>query len=423
MGRPEYTPKKAGSKSASGNPFKAWLDGRKERKKQLEEDAARAILNETAGTENAIIRELEQVDFMNSRLPKAILEKKTNPEQRCCDLELGTLHLIHELKNNTQPVKADVRKIDQQLWKLAKLLRQAVEQGDSDAAMAAKTGLAYGIKKIRFRIPDSQPEFLKDFVDLNARYLEEWITLVNMSQVIDKNNENLQLMKARVAADRREEEKERDELEEKLNSDPRYREAFSHILNYDGTEDRLKWSPLQRQVHQTMIRGTLKRTIAGLNEAMLSSKETQLDVKRQNRILLFNKLSDVPVFEDPNLMNKYKESVDSLFDEMAKADTEIEESLKMFDEIEGRIKQLSYMPGAIRANEVAAEQGERMLRKIREHQQREIEGAGGGGIRMEDLYLLTKEEVEEQKEQARQETVVQEKQAERQTERQRLYES
>lgn len=422
MGRPEFTPKAGGSKAAPANPFKAWRDGRKERKRQLEEEAARAILNETAGKENAIIRELEQVDFDNSRLPKSVLEEKAKPEQRYCDLEMGTRHLIYELRNNTQPVKADVRKIDEQLWKLAKLLRQAVEQGDPEAAKAAKAGLAYGIMRIRFCIPDSQPEFLKDFVDLNVKYLEEWITLVNMSQVIDKNNENLQLMKARVNADRRDADKERDELSDKLESDPAFRDAYAHILDFDGTDDRLKWTPLQRQLHQTMIRGVLKRTIANLNEALLAQKETLQDVKRQNRRMLFNKLSDVPVFEDPNLMNKYKESVDALFDEMTKADTEIEESLKMFDEIDGRIKQLDYMPGAIRANEMAAERAQQMLNEIKANQQRVIEGAGGG-ISLKDLGILSTEEVEEQKEQVRQEAAEQEQQVERQAQRQLLYES
>ena len=421
MGSPEHGPKNAGGKAAPSKSLKGFWAGRKERKKQLEEEAARAILNETAGTENAIIRELEQVDFMNSRLPKSILEAKSNPEQRYCDLEMDTLHLIYELKNHTQSVKADVRKIDGQLWKLAKLLRQSVEQGEPEAAKAARTGLAYGIKKIRFRIPDSQPEFLKDFVDLNARYREEWISLVNMSQVIDKENENFQLMKARVAADRKEAETERDALKKKLQTDQTFRDAFAHIRDFDGTEDRLKWTPLQRQLHQTMIRGTLKRIIANVNEGLVSQKETQLDVKRQNRKMLFNKLSSVPVFEDPNMMNKYKESVDALFDEMAKADVEIEESLKMFDEIEERIKQLNYMPGTIRAKEMAAEQAEKILRDIKQVQIQEISGSGGTQLR--DLGLLSEEEEEAEKEKARQEAKQQEKQAERQTERQHLYES
>lgn len=425
MARPEVKPKAAGAKAAAGNPLKRWLDGRKERKRQLEEEAARAILNETAGTENAIIRELEQVDFIGGRLPKSVLEEKTNPSQPYCDLEMGTRYLIFQLKNNTQPVKADVRRIDEQLWKLAKLLRQSVEQGEAEAAKAAKTGLAYGIEKIRFRIPDSQPEFLKDFVDLNVRYLEEWITLVNMSQVIDKNNENLRVMRARVEADRKDEEREREETEAKLNDDPRFLEAFDFILNHDGTEDRLKWTPLQRQIHQTMIRGILKRSIANLNEMLLTSKETEMDVKRQKRRLLFNKLSDVPVFEDPNLMNKFRESVDSLFDEMTKADAEIEESLTLFDEISGRINQMSFLPGAVRANEMAAEQAEHVLKQIKEAQQQEIEGVRGG-VTMKELYgLLTREEKETLKEEARQQQAAQVQQAEQQRERQSnlLYES
>ena len=123
-------------------------------------------------------------------------------------------------------------------------------------------------------------------------------------------------------------------------------------------------------------------------------------------------------------MNKFRESVDSLFDEMTKADAEIEESLTLFDEISGRINQMSFLPGAVRANEMAAEQAEHVLKQIKEAQQQEIEGVRGG-VTMKELYgLLTREEKETLKEEARQQAE-QVQQAEQQRERQSnlLYES
>lgn len=417
MGRPEYTSKSAAGKSASANPFRAWLDERKERKKQLEEEAARAVYNETIGTESAIIRELELVDFEHSNLPKEILEAKALPEQRCCDLEMMTRHLIHELQNDTHPIKADIRKIDEQLWKLAKLLRQAVDQGDAEAASAAKTGLAFGIKKIRFRIPDSQPEFLKDFVALNARYLDEWVTLVNLSQVIDKESENLKSLKAQIDVDRKAIDREREEFRKRLESDGAYRAAYQQIRDFSGTEDPMKWTPQQREMRQIMIRGSLQRSVSALNEALLLQQETKLDIKRSNRDTLFKRLNEVPVFEDPNLMNKFKDSLERIYDDMAKADAEINESISAFDDMRGRIQQFAYTPGAVRANQLAQEQAELLGKEFKAMQ--EAEADSNKGVSMRDLGFMTSEEVEQVKELTRQATA----QTERQAEKQRLYES
>lgn len=417
MGRPEHAPRSAAGKSGTVNPLRAWLDERKERKKQLEEEAARAIYNETIGTESAIIRELELVDFEHSNLPSDVLEAKTMPDQRCCDLELMTRHLIHELQNDTHPIKADIRKIDEQLWKLAKLLRQAVDQGDVEAASAAKTGLAFGIKKIRFRIPDSQPEFLKDFVALNAQYLDEWVTLVNLSQVIDKESENLKALKAQVNADRKTIEQERADFLHRLETDGAYRAAYLHIRDYSGADDPMKWTPQQRQMRQDMIRGSLARSVAALNESLLLQRETRLDVKRNNRDTLFKRLNEVPVFEDPNLMNKYKDSLERIYDDMAKADAEIDESLRAFDDMRGRIQQFAYTPGAVRSNELAAEHAAQMEKELKAMQ--ETEADSSKGISMRDLGFMTSEELEQVKELARQKTV----QTEQQTQKQRLYES
>ena len=63
-----------------------------------------------------------------------------------------------------------------------------------------------------------------------------------------------------------------------------------------------------------------------------------------------------------------------------------------------------------------------MLKDIRENQQLAIEGAGGGTT-LKELGILSTEEVEDQKEQVRQEAAEQEQETVQQSERQLLYES
>ena len=240
---------------------------------------------------------------------------------------------------------------------------------------------------------------------------------MNLSQVIDKESENLKALKNQVDADRKAVEQERTEFLHRLETDGAYRAAYKQIRDYSGADDPMKWTPQQRQMRQDMIRGSLARSVAALNESLLLQRETRLEVKRSNRDTLFKRLNEVPVFEDPNLMNKFKDSLERIYDDMAKADAEIDESLRAFDDMRGRIQQFAYTPGAVRSNELAAEHAAQMEKELKAMQ--ETEADSSKGISMRDLGFMTSEELDQVKELARQKAA----QTERQTQKQLLYES
>lgn len=194
-GRPGSDAWKAGASKKSVNPFSAWRERRKEQQREMEESVARKVTDDTAHNESLMIEELSSIDFAHSRLSQKDLERKSNPKQPCGDLEYAARYLQQLLLKDPQIIQMDIRKIDEKLINLAMLFRQAVEQGDKHMAYAAKGALVRGLMDIRTRIPQKQPELAQQFVLLNTKYLEEWITLVKFAQSVDhleKDAENLQ---------------------------------------------------------------------------------------------------------------------------------------------------------------------------------------------------------------------------------------
>lgn len=403
MPRPDLSSKSTGASTVakSSNPLSNWLANRKERRRQAEEEASRLITNKIAENESVIIDKLNSIDFLHSKLPKAVLEAKARPEQRYGDLEYAAQGIIHMLLKNPQTIKMDIRKFDQKLLTLVLLYKQAIEQGDVRAAYAAKGALVRGIADIRSRIPQNQPELAKQFVEANAHYLDQWITLVGLAQVADRTKQNMESQRARYneAMDRQKEENE--ELRKRLQEDADYTEAFHHIYHHDAPEERSKWTDIQREVHRMMIERRMKGVNLELNNLLLQQQEIDLSAKEAQVEVLYSKVAALPIVCDPDLMNKFQESIDEIFQQLANSDAEIDETLKAMDDIEGRIQQLNTTPGASRAREVAAEAAEAAVKDIKKLQD-DLSGKNttrARGLR-EDLGIFSDEQLAEMRKQA-----------------------
>lgn len=370
MPRPDLSARRTGASPAtkSSNPLTNWLATRKERRRQAEEEASRLITNKIAENESIIIDKLNSIDFLHSKLPKAVLESKSRPEQRYGDLEHAAQGMIHMLLKNPQTIKMDIRKFDQKLLTLVLLYKQAIEQGDVRAAYAAKGALVRGISDIRSRIPQNQPELAMQFVEANAHYMDQWITLVGLAQVADRTKQNVESQRARHNEAMDKHQAENVELRKRLQDDPDYTEAFHHIYHHDSPEERSKWTDVQREVHRMMIERRMKGVNLELNNLLLQQQELDLSAKEAQVEVLYSKVAALPIVCDPDLMNKFQESIDEIFRQLANSDAEIDETLKAMDDIEGRIQQLNNAPGANRAREVAAEEAESAVEEIKKMQ-------------------------------------------------------
>ncbi len=364
MGRPDFTARKAAADTKPSNPFAAWVRGRKERRREMEEQASRMITDEIAKNETTIIDQLNSIDFLHSRLPKSVLEEKTRKNQSCCDLEYACQAIIRKLLKEPQTIKTDIREIDRRLLTLTLLLKQAVEQGDTKAAYAAKGALVRGINEIRARIPQNQPQLAGQFVEKNAAYLDEWIELVGFAQIADRTKQNVEKRREACEEDKAKRKKKIDALGKEILNNPGYAEAFRDMSQHDTPEERAKWTPEQRDLHRQMVDQRIQQAVLELGDRLLQQEEMNLLSVETKYDVMREAVAAVPIVSDPDLMNKFQESLDKVFEQLAAGDADVDEMLKTVDDIEGRIMQLDNAPGAIRAREVAAEQARKLAEQI-----------------------------------------------------------
>lgn len=398
MARPDFNKTRNGG-NRSKNPFAQWAARRKEAKQAAAEEAARKITNDTAKNEAALVDTLASIDFLHSKLPKEVLEAKSDPSRSCGDLEYAARAMQHMLIKNPQTISVDLRGIDEKLMTLVILFKQAVEQGDERAAFAARAGLLRGFNHIRNRVPANQPELSRLFVESNVKYLDSWVTLVGMSQVADRMKQNVDRQRELYNDELAKDEASTEALFELLKTDQEFSSAFKFIMDHDSFEERSRWNDKQREVHVMMIERRMGKARLNLKNFVFSQGEQELASKINQVEVLYTKVAKLPIVADPNLMNKYREQIDALFDELAASDVEIDESLKLLDEIDGRIEQLNNAPGAVRTREVATEEAENALEDMKKLQLKRADLLRAKeGASLKELGLYSQEELREMQE-------------------------
>lgn len=403
MARPTLNVKKAGASGAvqSKNPLAAWINNRKERRRQAEDEASRLITNTIAENENIIVDKLSSIDFIHSRLPKSVLEAKANPNQPYGDLEYAAQGIIHMLRRNPQTVKMDIRKFDQKLLTLVLLFKQTVEQGDVRAAYAAKGAIVRAVADIRSRIPQEQPELSTLFVEANAKYLDQWITLVTLAQVADRTKQNVDSQTNRLQKAKAELDAQNEALEKYIRDDSEMTVAFYELTNRANGQDRSNWGDAEKELHKKMVDHRMAEVLHKLNESMVAQMQMDLAARENQVDMLYTKVARLPIVTDPDLMNKYQESIEELFRDMAESDVQIDETLKNLDDIEGRIQQIEKGPGNARWKEVAAEEANRFLEDMKKKQKVQSGEAALRAKKMrEEMGIRSEEELAEQKRQA-----------------------
>ena len=391
MPRPEFSTRPGRTSKSKG--ISGWIQGRKERKKALAEQTAKIITDDTAKNETAIIDTLSSIDFIHSRLPEEVLEAKSNPNRPCGDLEYASKAICRMLLKNPQTLSLDLRKLDEKLLTISMLFKQSIEQGDKRAAFAAKAALVRGINDIRTRIPANSPELFNQFIEANAKYLDSWITLVGLAQVADRVEQNAEEQKALLISKEEKHKKALEQLKSIIQEDSVKAEIFADIVNHDTPEERAKWTQEQRDMHKLLIEKRMDGVILQLDRLLLQQKETDLASKESQIETLYSKVASQEIVADPNLMNKFREEVDKMFEELAASDAEIDETLRLMDDIEGRIAQMDKAPGAVRAQEVVAEEGKAAIEEIKRMQDIEIGNqAKRTDEKLKSLGILSKED-------------------------------
>lgn len=423
MARPEL------HSARRGNPVSGWFASRKERQRQAEEEAARAITDEIAKNETVLTDRLSSINFRHSRLPESVLTEKTDENQKVCDLEYMVRGMVQELNRQPQAIQVDIRPIDTELHKLAGMLAEAVDQGQTRAAYVAQSALVRGILDIRGKIPQDRPDLSKMFVEQNAKYLSEWGVVVEHARIADALEENVRRQREEYNEQLDKITRKRAEIKAKLQSeDPEFfpfQEAYEKMLKHSSPEERKNWGPLEHELFNDLVEDRLNEVVTDINHRLLTSHEQKLRDMVNKLETLHAKLIGVVIVYDPNLMNKYQEQLDELIRMLAESDQEVDETLKALDRLEGRLNQLDLAPGAVRAREVAADQGIKIVEELQKQQEAESAKAQEHNRAFHEKYNIKSEkEMEEYRKQAEQQRLKDERRLRekmKQSEKQKLY--
>ncbi|MBR2295559.1 MAG: hypothetical protein IJ869_07345 [Clostridiales bacterium] len=354
--------------------FKAWKNKREARKKEFEELAAMEITNDVAENEMKIISVLDSVDFLHSKLPKDILDYKKpgNEGHPCGDLEYAARALSIYLKNNPQSILMDVRPIDEKILELAYVFRDAVKDGEPRTASASKEFLTRGVREIRANIPSTLKENAKLYIDTYVNYLESCIAYCEQSRFADKMNDSCISDQAILEEEESRYKEQVSEFKRNIKEDRELASAFKTIANCEDSRERTSWSDVERDLHLDMVKQRMDGVTIDLKKTKYMQDQLSLAAAIARLDALDVKVQNIPIVLDPNHMNIFQEQIDDLFREFAKADLEIDESLRAIDDIEGRINQLNSAPGAERAKEIATEEAQKRLEEIKREQDEEI---------------------------------------------------
>lgn len=363
MPRPGETPKNTNGTTFT-DPVSRWMKQWKEKQQQLEEEAVRRIANEIEGNAQDIIGELGSVDFLNSRLPAHILNETAEGYPTMSRLEYETEALIQLLDKDPQHINMDIRSIDKKLLALALMFKQSVAHGDAMAAQMAKDALYVGIHDIRCKLPTHQTDLADAFVQENTEYLDNWLTLVGFAQSYDHVKNSLAIQNA---ATKDAEQRQKDKVEsicDQIDENEAFAQAFFFILDHDTPENRADWDDIQRKAHKLLIDAKMEDFNIMLHRRQSMAFENDLSSIKQKMDSLRTSLNRLPNVSDPNLMNKYKDSMQDFVKNIAASDARMAETLTTVDELSGALQQLDVSSGSVLKNEAAQAQAAILLKRM-----------------------------------------------------------
>ena len=399
MPRPGQAPKSARTSNRKfNNPLSRWLDERKAKQKNLEEQAVRMISNKIEDNALKLMDELGSVDFIHSGLPESVLTNYAEGPYAICQLEWDTRALIQMIRNARQNINMDIRSIDEKLMTLVLMFKQFVAHGDVMASQMALDALKVGIQDIRCKLPVYQPSLAEAFVKENTEYLAKWVTLVGFAQRYDHTKNNLATERAATEAAEAKKEAKTEKVANRIESEPEFGDAFRHILEFDTPADRANWTKIQREVHTTLVDAKLEDFNIKLHKLQSITFENDLSAAKQQMESLRTCLNRLPNVSDPNLMNQYKEAMERFVHDIAESDARMEETLNTVDQLSGALDQLNESAGAVLMNEAAQQAAAKLLASYQKKVDQEIGvDAIAHARNLRELGWLTKEEREAQR--------------------------
>ena len=398
-------------KNAAKQPrgfFASFFMEREAQKKAETEAEARTVANETAQNATDIAEKLRAVSFApnRSRLPRDILEEKKNPDQLSCDMELIARSLAARLEKQEPSAQIDLRPIDTQLNVLGDRFVAAVKNGYPTEACVVLDALNRGIDMIRNRVPSEDPEFAKQYIEVNADYLKRWVHLAESARTMDQVKENVGRQEKDYNAEEAALKESRNALWEQTQQDAKTARAIQTIYEHKTPEERMRWPKAIREVYNFMLEDRMKGVNLMLKRYLVDQENHQLTAQRAQVNTMKNGLINLEVVKNKDEVNHFHDSVAKMFKQMADYDVQLDEMLKTMDSVEAQILQLEEAPGNLRAKEVVGEQVVSFVKDLKQEQDSELLDLKEVddldkllGVRTDEAQARLKKQLQEEKKQ------------------------
>ncbi|CDA73347.1 unknown [Ruminococcus sp. CAG:579] len=386
----------------SGNPISKLLENHKQKVKQKREKKAMEVSNNIAERENQMLDLLGGINFTRSKLPAEVLEYKSNPEQPYGDIELTSKWLQRELKNSPA-IAIDIKELDSQIIEILHSYKNAIDQGNQKEAWGANRALL-SIPEVRNKIVSVESDKVNNYLDNASQYLDAWRVLIELSEETDNLKAATDTFNEQYENKKKEVEEKNAALKSKIEDNDLYLAAFAEIHDKTASDDPMKWTEEMRVVRKWLSEQEFNKLTLGLLYRKVQGKEMLLQNNKSKLEIMQMRVIETPKPENENLHNEYKEQLQSIIDECAKMDVEIDEMLSDLEMVEGQLEVFDNAPGAIHLrNNIAREAG----RFLEEEKQRQSDLINAQGVNrkqlMDKLGLKTEEEMEILKEQAEKE--------------------
>ncbi len=331
----------------------SWFDKIKKEINETNSDIETLAQNiTTRKTENdrKIIQLLKGIDFVSSGLSAEILDKKTNPNQWCGDLQYAVEILINHLTHDTpRGDNIDMSEIDRSLYLIARMFEGAVIHGEVETAFAAKAGLMNGFFNIRNKIFSLDDNVRDNYMQACKKYLDSYYLYIAVKNIIDKSNENLRRKQDNLAGEFRKLEKNKDKMAYMITVSPELVDQLSVIQQQTYLQSHFMWSPEIVDLYRMLVEFRITQSGLLFKGYLLEAEEKRIYFYKEIATKLEDIVRTVPVPEDPDILLKLQKMMEGTISKAEKIDSDFDVLGNMMNEFDkklqsvGRSKQQSKM--------------------------------------------------------------------------------
>ncbi len=328
------------SVSTSGS----WFDKIKKEISQTNGDIEMLAQDITARkTENnrQLIQLLKGIDFVSSGLSSEILNKKTNPNQWCGDLQYAVEILISHLEHDTpRGDDIDISEIDRSLYLIARMFEGAVIHGEVETAFAAKAGLMNGFFNIRNNVFSLDDNVRDNYMQACKKYLDSYYLYIAVKNIIDKSNENLHRKQANLSKEFRKLEENKDKMAYMITVSPELVDQLSVIQRQSYLQSHFMWTSEMVDLYRMLVEFRITQSGLLFKGYLLEAEEKRIYFYQEIAAKLEDIVRTVPVAEDPDILLKLQKMMEGTISKAEKIDNDFDVLGNMMSEFDKKLQSI-----------------------------------------------------------------------------------